>query len=165
MSSYNLFVGLSYLRGFLTAFRFLDKTYSFLDCSDKLGEIQVVLLLKNHLLKLFECSMIDILPMLREMSVKPDSLSQVAISIDIFLIKLSEAGGPQLVAFDVKAGERDEDGGDDWGVVAIELVDVLESDGGDDGVEVIVNLEIIAANVIEDMHDVRIREHVHIILS
>ena len=86
------------------------------------------------------------------------------VSVDIFLIQFLENSGPELsiVNFKFQHGHRHLE--QDQGLLTIEDLNVLESDGHDDAVEGVVDIQVVSTELLEHQVNMILSEPFDVVL-
>lgn len=92
-------------------------------------------------------------------------MTQVHISIDVLFVKFLHHNLLKLRTGDVSKGKGEEDAGESSGLLTVEGANPLNCNGCDDGVEVVINRQVIVANLVEDGSDVIVGEEFKVFLD
>lgn len=103
--------------------------------------------------------------MLRHRNESSHCLLEIEVAVDILFVQLLQHGLFQLGAADIAESQRQENAGESGGVFPVEGLDPFDGDGGDDGMEGVVNDEVVFADLVEEIRDVMVGEQFKVALS
>lgn len=103
--------------------------------------------------------------MFRQRHEKGNRFLKVKVAVEVLLIEFTHHKLFEFGTGDVRMGQRQENAAEGWSLSASEGLDPLNSDGGDDGVEVVVDGELVVADVAEERCDMVVGEEFEVFLG